>query len=83
MSEQPEFDARRALGTMLLWVAVVPILLALAALIPAFWGQIAWNQIAPLTGSPEVTYWQAWGACVLVSIVSGCLRGWHQKDGKS
>lgn len=38
--------------------------------------QLLWNWIAPIfwTTAPILTYWQAFGACILLSIIGSAFR---------
>lgn len=60
-------------GGMCLIVAVILIVLSfLEALIV----QLLWNWLIPIFWStaPILTYWQAFGACILLSIIGSAFR---------
>lgn len=55
------------------------ITLLLCILLGAFSGWIfmlLWNWLTPLfwTASPQLTFWQAWGVCILLSWIGSFFR---------
>jgi len=56
-------------------IVIMVILIALSFL-KAWVVQLLWNWLAPIfwTAAPILTYWQAFGACILLSIVGSAFR---------
>ena len=55
---------------------VAAIVLFALSFLEAWAVQLLWNWIAPIfwTTAPILTYWQAFGCCVLLSIVGSAFR---------
>jgi len=56
-------------------IAIVVIIAALSFL-EAWVVQLLWNWLAPIfwTTAPILTYWQAFGVCILLSIIGSAFR---------
>ena len=56
-------------------IAIVVIIAALSFL-EAWVVQLLWNWLAPIfwTAAPILTYWQAFGVCILLSIIGSAFR---------
>lgn len=52
------------------------VLLFVLSFLEAWVVQLLWNWIAPIfwTTAPILTYWQAFGCCVLLSIIGSAFR---------
>lgn len=52
------------------------IVVAALSFLEAWVVQLLWNWLAPIfwTTAPILTYWQAFGCCILVSIVGSAFR---------
>lgn len=59
-------------GMCLVAIIVIIILSFLEALIV----QLLWNWLVPIfwSAAPILTYWQAFGACILLSIIGSAFR---------
>lgn len=53
---------------------VAAVVCLVLALLNAFLGMLAWNYLVPLTHMPNITFWQAYAACVLLSVVAAPFR---------
>lgn len=55
---------------------VICVILAVLSFLEAWVVQLLWNWIAPIfwQAAPTLTYWQAFGACVLLSIIGSAFR---------
>ena len=55
---------------------VVIIILVVLSFLEAWVVQLLWNWLAPIfwTTAPILTYWQAFGACILLSIIGSAFR---------
>jgi len=55
---------------------VICVILAVLSFLEAWVVQLLWNWIAPIfwTTAPILTYWQAFGCCVLLSIIGSAFR---------
>jgi len=61
-------------------IAIVVIIAALSFL-EAWVVQLLWNWLAPIfwTTAPILTYWQAFGVCILLSIIGSAFRSTVRK----
>ena len=52
------------------------VLIVLLSFLEAWVVQLLWNWIAPIfwTTAPILTYWQAFGCCILLSIIGSAFR---------
>ena len=59
---------------------IVAIILILLSFLEAWVVQLLWNWIAPIfwAAAPILTYWQAFGCCVLLSFIGSAFRS-HSK----
>jgi hypothetical protein len=57
-------------------VAIVLLIIAVVIFIQAWIVQLLWNWLVPefWTNAPILTYWQAFGCCVLLSIIGSAFR---------
>ena len=55
---------------------VVIVILVVLCFLEAWVVQLLWNWLAPIfwTTAPILTYWQAFGACILLSIIGSAFR---------
>jgi len=55
---------------------VVIIIVALFSFLEAWVVQLLWNWLAPIfwAAAPILTYWQAFGVCILLSIIGSAFR---------
>ena len=55
---------------------VICVIVAALSFLEAWVVQLLWNWLAPIfwTTAPILTYWQAFGCCILVSIVGSAFR---------
>lgn len=55
---------------------VICVILAALSFLEAWVVQLLWNWLAPIfwTTAPILTYWQAFGVCILLSIVGSAFR---------
>ena len=55
---------------------VVIVILVVLSFLEAWVVQLLWNWLAPIfwTTAPILTYWQAFGACILLSIIGSAFR---------
>ena len=55
---------------------VIMIILAAFSFLEAWIVQLLWNWLAPIfwTAAPILTYWQAFGVCILLSIIGSAFR---------
>ena len=55
---------------------VVIVILVVLSFLEAWVVQLLWNWLAPIfwATAPILTYWQAFGACILLSIIGSAFR---------
>ena len=55
---------------------VVMVILVVLSFLEAWVVQLLWNWLAPIfwTTAPILTYWQAFGVCILLSIIGSAFR---------
>lgn len=55
---------------------IICVIVAALSFLEAWVVQLLWNWLAPIfwTTAPILTYWQAFGCCILVSIVGSAFR---------
>lgn len=55
---------------------VICVILTVLSFLEAWVVQLLWNWIAPIfwTTAPILTYWQAFGCCVLLGIIGSAFR---------
>ena len=55
---------------------VVIVILVVLCFLEAWVVQLLWNWLAPIfwTTAPILTYWQAFGVCILLSIIGSAFR---------
>lgn len=55
---------------------VVIVILVVLSFLEAWIVQLLWNGLAPIfwTTAPILTYWQAFGVCILLSIIGSAFR---------
>ena len=55
---------------------VVIVILVILSFLEAWVVQLLWNWLAPIfwATAPILTYWQAFGACILLSIIGSAFR---------
>ena len=55
---------------------VVIVILVVLSFLEAWVVQLLWNWLAPIfwTTAPILTYWQAFGVCILLSIIGSAFR---------
>lgn len=55
---------------------VVMVILVILSFLEAWIVQLLWNWLAPIfwTTAPILTYWQAFGVCILLSIIGSAFR---------
>jgi hypothetical protein len=55
---------------------VICVILAVLSFLEAWVVQLLWNWIAPIfwQTAPILTYWQAFGCCILLSIIGSAFR---------
>ena len=55
---------------------VVMAILVVLSFLEAWIVQLLWNWLAPIfwTTAPILTYWQAFGVCILISIIGSVFR---------
>jgi hypothetical protein len=55
---------------------VIMVILVALSFLEAWVVQLLWNWLAPIfwTAAPILTYWQAFGVCVLLSIIGSAFR---------
>ena len=55
---------------------VIMVILVALSFLEAWVVQFLWNWLAPIfwTAAPVLTYWQAFGCCVLLSIIGSAFR---------
>ena len=55
---------------------VIMVILVVLSFLEAWVVQLLWNWLAPIfwATSPILTYWQAFGACILLSIIGSAFR---------
>ena len=54
----------------------IVVILVVLSFLEAWVVQLLWNWLAPIfwTTAPILTYWQAFGACILLSIIGSAFR---------
>ncbi len=60
---------------------VIMVILAALSFLEAWVVQLLWNWLAPIfwTTAPILTYWQAFGVCILLSIIGSAFRSTTSK----
>lgn len=60
---------------------VIGVMLVALSFLEAWVVQLLWNWIAPIfwQAAPVLTYWQAFGCCVLLSIIGSAFRSTSSK----
>ena len=55
---------------------VVIVILVVLSFLEAWVVQLLWNWLAPIfwAAAPILTYWQAFGVCILLSIIGSAFR---------
>ena len=55
---------------------VVIVILVVLCFLEAWVVQLLWNWLAPIfwTAAPILTYWQAFGVCIVLSIIGSVFR---------
>ena len=55
---------------------VVMVILVVSSFLEAWIVQLLWNWLAPIfwTTAPILTYWQAFGVCILLSIIGSAFK---------
>lgn len=55
---------------------VIMVILVVLSFLEAWIVQLLWNWLVPIfwTTAPILTYWQAFGACILLSIIGSIFR---------
>jgi hypothetical protein len=56
--------------------SVIMVILVALSVLEAWVVQLLWNWLAPIfwTAAPILTYWQAFGVCILLSIIGSAFR---------